>query len=73
LNYNTYDQDLPGTWPPPAADGTPNPNGVPVVGECCISFGSVVDEKSAGLSGALQWRQTDTLSFCPRWALHQQA
>ena len=64
LNYNTYDQDLPGTWPPPAADGTPNPNGVPVVGECCISFGSVVDEKKRGaLSGALQWRPTDALSF----------
>jgi TonB-dependent receptor len=64
LNYNTYDQSLPGTWPPPAADGTPNPSGVPVVGECCISFGSVVDEKKRGaLSGALQWRPTDTLSF----------
>ncbi len=23
LNYNTYDADLPGTWPPPAADGSP--------------------------------------------------
>ena len=41
-----------------------DPNGVPVVGECCISFGSVVDEKKRGaLSGALEWRPTDTLSF----------
>ena len=64
LNYNTYDQRPSGHLAAPAADGTPNPNGVPVVGECCISFGSVVDEKKRGaLSGALQWRPTDTLSF----------
>jgi iron complex outermembrane receptor protein len=64
LNYNTYDESLPGTWPPPKADGTPNPNGVPAVGECCISFGSVVDEKKRGaISGALEWRPTDALHF----------
>jgi iron complex outermembrane recepter protein len=64
LNYNTYDQDLPGTWPPPGADGTPNPLGVPAVGECCISFGSVIDDKKrTAFSGALEWRPSDKLHF----------
>jgi TonB-dependent receptor len=64
LNYNTYDADLPGTWPPPAADGTPAPGGVPVVAECCISFGSVIDDKKRqALSGTLEWRPSDQLHF----------
>jgi iron complex outermembrane recepter protein len=64
LNYNTYDGNLPGTWPPPTADGTANPNGVPVVAECCISFGSVIDDKKRqALSGTLEWRPSGTLRF----------
>lgn len=59
LNYNTYDQSNPAVWPPAGGPGS-----VPVVAECCISFGSVVDEKKRGaLSGALEWRPTDTLHF----------
>jgi TonB-dependent receptor len=57
LNYNTYDQSNPGVWPPDNG-----PSSVPVVGECCISFGSVIDEKKrTALSGALEWRPTDSL------------
>src|SRR5262249_15382543 len=37
VDYNTYDGNNPGVWP---LDG-----GQPVIAECCISFGSVVDEK----------------------------
>jgi len=55
LNYNSYTPDYPGTWP---TDGT----GVPVVGECCISFGSVVDQKKrSALTATLEWRPSDTL------------
>jgi TonB-dependent receptor len=39
LNYNTYDGANPGVWP------LSGPNSQPVVAECCISFGSVIDEK----------------------------
>jgi iron complex outermembrane recepter protein len=59
LNYNTYDQSNPGVWPPDGSAGS-----VPVVAECCISFGSVIDEKKrAAISGALEWRPSDTLHF----------
>jgi TonB-dependent receptor len=57
LNYNTYDQSNPGVWPP---DG--GPGSQPVVAACCISFGSVVDEKKRGaVSGSLEWRPTQTV------------
>jgi TonB-dependent receptor len=56
LNYNTYDGDNPGVWP------LTGPNSKPVVAECCISFGSVVDEKKrTALSGTLEWRPTDAI------------
>lgn len=56
LNYNTYDGANPGVWP---LDGSQ-----PVVAACCISFGSVVDEKKRqAVSGSLEWRPTDTLHF----------
>ena len=56
LNYNTYDPNLPGVWP------LSGPTSAPVVAECCISFGSVVDEKRrTAFSGTLEWRPTDTL------------
>ncbi len=59
LNYNTYDQSNPGVWPPDGGAGS-----VPVVGECCISFGSVIDEKKrTAFSGALEWRPNDKLHF----------
>jgi iron complex outermembrane recepter protein len=58
LNYNTYDADNPGTWPYNSTAG------VPVVAECCISFGSVIDEKKRqALSGTLEWRPNDQLHF----------
>jgi TonB-dependent receptor len=56
LNYNTYDGDNPGVWP------LTGPNSKPVVAECCISFGSIVDEKKrTALSGTLEWRPTDAI------------
>jgi TonB-dependent receptor len=62
LNYATYDPDYPGTWPPPSADGTPAPGAQPVVGLCCIQFGSVVDRKKRiALTGALEWKPSDRL------------
>jgi iron complex outermembrane receptor protein len=58
LNYNTYDPNNPGVWP---VTGT---GGQPAVGECCISFGSVIDRKKrTALSGTAEWRPTETLSF----------
>jgi TonB-dependent receptor len=54
VDYNTYDPNNPGVWP---LDGSQ-----PVVAQCCISFGSVVDEKKrTSVSGAFEWRPTDTL------------
>jgi TonB-dependent receptor len=62
LNYATYDPNYPGTWPPPASDGTPTPGAQPVVGLCCIQFGSVVDRKKRiALTGALEWKPSDRL------------
>jgi TonB-dependent receptor len=56
LNYNTYDGNNPGVWP------LTGPNSKPVVAECCISFGSIVDEKKrTALSGTLEWRPTDAI------------
>jgi iron complex outermembrane recepter protein len=49
LNYNTYDPNSPGVWP---LSGS-----TPVVAECCISFGSIIDEKKReALSGTFEWR-----------------
>jgi iron complex outermembrane receptor protein len=49
LNYNTYDPDSPGVWPLNSS--------TPVVGPCCISWGSIVDEKKReALSGTFEWR-----------------
>jgi iron complex outermembrane receptor protein len=56
INYNTYDGANPGVWP------LSGPDSQPVVAECCISFGSVVDEKKrVAISGTLEWRPSDTL------------
>jgi TonB-dependent receptor len=56
LNYNTYDAANPGVWP------LSGPDSQPVVAECCISFGSVIDQKRReALSGTLEWRPSDTL------------
>ena len=58
LNYNTYDGGNPGVWP------LAGPDSQPVVAACCISFGSVVDEKKRqALSGTLEWRPNDRLRF----------
>ena len=62
LNYATYDPNAPGVWPPPAADGTVPAGAQPVVGLCCIQFGSVVDRKERiAITGALEWKPSDTL------------
>jgi iron complex outermembrane recepter protein len=56
LNYNTYDGGNPGVWP------LSGPSSQPVVAECCISFGSIIDEKKrAAISGTLEWRPSDTI------------
>jgi iron complex outermembrane receptor protein len=55
LNYNTYDANSPGVWP------LTGPTSQPVVAECCISFGSVVDTKRReALSATFEWRPSDT-------------
>lgn len=62
LNYNTYDGSNPGFWPPPDSNGNLAPNSQPVVAQCCISFGSVVDDKKReAISGTLEWRPSDEL------------
>ncbi|MGN6423545.1 MAG: TonB-dependent receptor [Asticcacaulis sp.] len=54
LNYNTYDPANPGVWPL-------NSNNA-VVAECCISYGSIVDEKQrTALTGTLEWRPSDDI------------
>jgi iron complex outermembrane receptor protein len=56
LNYNTFDGSNPGVWP------LSGPTSQPVIAECCISFGSVIDEKRrTALSGTLEWRASDTI------------
>ncbi|PXA84849.1 TonB-dependent receptor [Nostoc sp. 3335mG] len=62
LNYSTYDPNNPGVWPPASADGVVPPGAQPVVGLCCIQFGSVVDRKKRfAVTGALEWKPTDRL------------
>ena len=52
LNYNTYDASNPGVWP--------LDSDTPVVAPCCISFGSVVDQKQrSALTGTLEWRPSE--------------
>jgi iron complex outermembrane recepter protein len=56
LNYNTYDANNPGVWP------LTGPDSAPVVAECCISFGSVVEKKKReAVSGTFEWKPTDTV------------
>lgn len=56
LNYNTYDSANPGVWP------LSGPDSQAVIAECCISFGSVIDEKKrTAISGTLEWKPNDAL------------
>ena len=56
LNYNTYDGANPGVWP------LSGPDSQPVVAECCISFGSIIDQKKReAVSGTLEWRPSEQL------------
>jgi iron complex outermembrane receptor protein len=56
LNYNTYDPNDPGVWP---LSGS-----TPVVAECCISFGSVIDDKKReALSGTFEWRPSSDFTL----------
>jgi iron complex outermembrane receptor protein len=54
LNYNTYDADNPGVWPLDSDN--------PVVAECCISYGSIVDRKKrTALTGTFEWRPSEDI------------
>lgn len=56
LNYNTFDGGNPGVWPPSGSASQP------VIAECCISFGSVIDEKKrTAVSGTLEWQPNDAI------------
>jgi len=56
LNYNTYDASNPGVWPLSGAASQP------VVAECCISFGSVIDQKKReAFSATFEWVPTDAI------------
>src|SRR5882672_10746385 len=64
LNYNTYDASNPGEWPPPDANGVSDPNAVPVVAACCISFGSVIDQKKReALAATFQWKPNENFQL----------
>jgi len=53
MAYNTYDANNPGTW-----------NGQPVVGPCCIAFGSIFDDKKRdALSSTVQWRPSSDFTL----------
>ncbi len=54
MNYNTYDPASPGVWPLDSSN--------PVVAECCISYGSIVDRKvRTALTGTVEWRPSETV------------
>jgi TonB-dependent receptor len=63
LNYSSWDSSSPGVWPVgPTADSPPPADAKPVVGLCCIQFGSVVDQKKRfALTGTLEWRPASNL------------
>jgi len=63
LNYSSWDSSSPGVWPVGPTAGSPPPaNAQPVVGLCCIQFGSVVDQKKRfALTGTLEWRPSSNL------------
>jgi len=63
LNYQTYDPNNPGTYPFAQNAGDPAPAGAqPVVALCCLSLGSVVDEKRRfALTGTLEWKPASNL------------
>lgn len=57
MGYNTYDIYNPGVWP---QDGS----GQPVVGHCCIDFGSIKDDKKRdALSATLEWRPSSAFTL----------
>ncbi len=63
LNYQTYDANNPGVYPFAPTQGDPVPvDAKPVVALCCLSFGSVVDQKKRiALTSTVEWRPTPTL------------
>lgn len=63
LNYETYDPNNPGTFPFAQTQGGPVPaNAQPVVALCCLSLGSVVDQKQRlALTTTIEWRPSSTL------------
>ena len=65
-SLNAYTQNIYGpTSYPFTADGSTLPGSTPVsVTPCCITFGSVFDDKKReALSGSLEWRPNDTFSL----------
>jgi iron complex outermembrane recepter protein len=63
-SLNAYNQNIYGpiSYPYPPDGVTPPPGSVPLVATpCCITFGSIFDEKKRyGLIGNLEWRPTDS-------------
>jgi iron complex outermembrane receptor protein len=63
-SLNAYNQNIYGpiSYPYPPDGVTPPPGSVPLVATpCCITFGSIFDEKKRyGLTGNLEWRPTDS-------------
>src|SRR3984885_5989641 len=63
---NAYSQDIydANAFPFEASNSTP-PTGTPIAAApCCITFGSIFDEKKReALSGSLEWRPNDTLKL----------
>ncbi len=63
-SLNAYNQNIYGpiSYPYPPDGVTPPPGSVPLVATpCCITFGSIFDEKKRyGLIGNVEWRPTDS-------------
>jgi iron complex outermembrane receptor protein len=58
LGYQTYNPDSPGSFDA-NGDGAIGPGESNLLAPCCISFGSVFEEKKrAALSGAFEWKLT---------------
>ena len=57
MGYNTYDIYNPGVWPVTGG-------GQPVVGHCCIDFGSIFDDKKRdALSATWEWRPSSAFTL----------
>jgi TonB-dependent receptor len=63
LGYQTYNPDAPGSYDV-NGDGVIGPGESNLLAPCCISFGSVFEEKKrAALSGAFEWKVSPTFKM----------